>query len=288
MVKGSGGAVADISLIVQSGRAGGLLNHINSWRTQFGHTTLDRLKFEQNAEWITLPTGEAVLVDIEGATDKKNQLYDGRLVAAVVEKPEETWFFKMRGNSKLVETQKIAFLNWIGTVKPMHSDEDTSSMNSGMPTREPSTPAELINQLALENPPQWQLPESWTQIPAPPGHYATFSLQSPDGQSGHVFVTLLDGDGGGTLAIVNRQRAELGMAAITKENSAAMVQSLWSANASMSMVRLASPRGSMVAAWVTGRKEGAWLFQLRGPSVVVKRQKPNFATFLQSITFTAE
>ena len=293
MVKGSRGTVADISLVVQSGRAGGLLNHINGWRTQFGLAALDRLQFEQAAEWITIPAGEAVLVDIrEEVSNKKNQSYDGRLVALIVEKPQETWFFKMRGNSELVEAHKKPFFNWVGTVKPTQSEEDISLFGSGASASVSSPATELISQLARENPPQWRLPESWVQISARPEHYATFSLPSPDeqsdGKSGSVSVVLLDGDGGGAPAIVNRQRSQLRLPSINKQHSAAMVESLWSANSSMSMVSLASPRGSMVAAWLTPRKEGTWLFLLRGPAVVVKKQKPNFAQFLQSIRFSDE
>lgn len=292
-VKGSGGSVADISLVVQSGRAGGLLNHINGWRTQFGLAALDRLKFEQTAKWITIPVGEAVLVEInEVETDKKNQSYDGCLVALIVEKPQETWFFKMRGNRELVGTQKEAFFNWVRTVKPTHSEEDKASVASGVSASVSLPSVELISQFARENSPQWRLPESWVQISARPEHYATFSLPGSegqfDGQSGTVSVILLDGDGGGAHAMVNRQRLQLGLPSINKQHSAAMVESLWSANTSMSMLSLASPRGSMVAAWLTPRKEGTWLFLLRGPAVVVKKQKPNFARFLQSIRFSDE
>jgi len=40
---------------------------------------------------------------------------DGRLVAAVIELPQETWFYKMRGNAALVGREKKGFVEWVSS-----------------------------------------------------------------------------------------------------------------------------------------------------------------------------
>ena len=280
VVKGGGGTVADISLLVRTGRAGGVLKHINGWRIQLGLPALTPLKFEETARWISVPVGEAVVIDIASPTPENDNVYDGRLVAVIVEKPEETWFFKMRGNPALVRAQKSAFLNWVNTVKPKQTDNV-----SLMPLDQVPASSETLNS---ENPPRWKSPPSWERQPSPPERYATFLVESPDGLHGKVVVSLLRGDSRNSHVIVNLQRTQLGLAPMSQHDVASVVQSIWSEHTSMSMIHLASPRGSLVAAWLTGRDEDVWIFQLVGPAGLVRSQRPHFAKFLQSVTFVSE
>jgi len=123
-VKGEGGAVADISLVILRGAAGGLLDNVNRWRQQLGQAAVDEAGLNASAQRVATPVGEAVVVDVEGLPDGADPASDGRIVAAVIEKPQETWFYKLRGNAGLVGAQKQAFVDWIASVKQEELDRE--------------------------------------------------------------------------------------------------------------------------------------------------------------------
>jgi hypothetical protein len=117
-IAGEGNSVADVSLIILSGGAGGVLGNINRWREQLGLDPIKTEDLETAVEMMQTKCGDAAVVDIEGIVPGGNPASDGRTVAAIVELPEETWFFKMRGNAKLVASEKQRFLDWVASVEP--------------------------------------------------------------------------------------------------------------------------------------------------------------------------
>jgi len=118
LVRGDGGAVADASLVILGGAAGGLLDNVNRWRAQLGLEALDQAALEVAIERVVTPAGEALVVDIEGTPQAGDEALDGRTLAAVIERPDEVWFYKLRGNPALVGRHKQAFLDWIASIGP--------------------------------------------------------------------------------------------------------------------------------------------------------------------------
>lgn len=116
-VKGEKEAVADISLIVLGGAAGGILDNVNRWQSQLGQPELTAESLAQKAQPMESPLGKMTLVDLQGLPQGGDPAKDGRIVAAIVSRGDMTLFFKMRGNAELVSAQKEAFVKWIGTVR---------------------------------------------------------------------------------------------------------------------------------------------------------------------------
>lgn len=289
MVRDEGGAVADISLMIQSGGIGELRATVNQWRAQLGASPLDQTAFERTTQPLATPAGEAVVVDIIGLVDGAESAYDGRLVAAVVSNPTETWIFRMRGNAALVGAQKQAFLDWARTVEP-----DVVAPPASPPEPAPLPPLPPLPPLtarALDpgpgRQPAWQLPAGWvTEAPEPPA-CAAFSVPSKRGDDAKLTVTLLAGDGGGALANVNRWRIQTGLPLIPRNDLAAATQSLWSADIEMTMIELQGPEHSTIAAW-TRRKDGTWIFRFTAPGQIVNQHRLEFAGFLKSMHFAPE
>ena len=117
LVKGDNGATADISLILLSGSAGGVLDNINRWLSQIGKPAVTAEELAKMAQHVTAPLGDVTVVDLEGLPQGGDAAKDGRIIAGIASGEGGTVFFKMRGNSALAESQKEAFVQWIASVR---------------------------------------------------------------------------------------------------------------------------------------------------------------------------
>lgn len=105
-----GDQAAEITVTPLPGDAGGLLQNINRWRAQ---VKLEPLAEEQLKDFpMVKVAGEQVpVIDTgEGAGHE-------RIVGAVVENGGQSWFFKMKGPSGVVEKQKERFMDFLKSSK---------------------------------------------------------------------------------------------------------------------------------------------------------------------------
>ena len=98
---------ADLSITAFPGDVGGDLANVNRWRGQLG---LPPVGTVAEAAQPLDANGLKMLV-FEGANNGQ------RMVAAIVSRPAETWFFKLTGPDALVARTKPAFLDFLRTVK---------------------------------------------------------------------------------------------------------------------------------------------------------------------------
>jgi len=117
LLKGENEASADISLVALGGPAGGALDNVNRWLSQLGRPAITGEQFAQMAEHVTAPLGDVAVVDLEGLPQGADAGKDGRIIGGIVSGDAGTYFFKMRGNAALVESQKPAFIEWIRSVQ---------------------------------------------------------------------------------------------------------------------------------------------------------------------------
>ncbi|MFO1459128.1 MAG: hypothetical protein U1G08_06930 [Verrucomicrobiota bacterium] len=114
VVEGANGQSGDLSVVALGPSAGGLLANVNRWRGQMALSPLDDAGLSRESSKLSTPAGdEAVIVDLagEGASAGK------RMLAAVVSRPDRTWFYKLTGDAPLVAAQKEAFLGFVKSVK---------------------------------------------------------------------------------------------------------------------------------------------------------------------------
>lgn len=111
MLAGIGGATAAVNVSSSPGDGGGLLPNVNRWRGQLG--------LPQIVEILTTPidvtNGKAQLVDMSGTDTRTGQ--PTRLVGVMVPQSGQTWFYKLMGDAKVVESQKNAFTKFVQSVK---------------------------------------------------------------------------------------------------------------------------------------------------------------------------
>jgi hypothetical protein len=114
-VVGDAGAKADITVSSLLGEGGGVLANLNRWRGQLGQPPAEESQLDGMTEPLATQDGKATLVDIVGTDAKTGQ--PARLIAAIVPRGDKTWFYKLMGDSNVVEGQKNSFVEFVKTVQ---------------------------------------------------------------------------------------------------------------------------------------------------------------------------
>ncbi len=284
LVKGANGVTADISLVTLAGPAGGMMENINRWLSQLGKPEITGDQLAQIAQHTASPLGDVTLVDFEGLPQGADAAKDGRIIGGIATAGGQTYFFKMRGNSALVESQKAAFVRWIRTVSTSRTvgtnpGGGEAAMPTGPATTETPTPA-------TENPQiKWDAPKDWKTVAPTSMRYASFTIAGPGGESADVSVSVFDGDGGGNLENINRWRTQAGMEPVKADGLKSIIVPVISKDGEAILTAdLIGAKSGILAGWArTGGR--AWFFKLTGPSKIVAAEKPAFAKFLQSVEF---
>jgi hypothetical protein len=108
---GDGGATAAVNVSSSPGDGGGLAANVNRWRGQLGLSPSTDI----SATPVDITSGKASLVDFSGTDARTGQ--PSRLVGVIVSQAGQTWFYKLMGDAKVVETQKAAFTKFVQGVK---------------------------------------------------------------------------------------------------------------------------------------------------------------------------
>jgi hypothetical protein len=113
-IAGDNGTAA-VNVSSSPGDGGGLGNNVNRWRGQLSLAPLSEAEVNKSVTAIDVQGGKASLVDMSGTDARMGQ--PTRLVGAILPQSGQTWFYKLMGNAKVVESQKDAFTKFVQTVK---------------------------------------------------------------------------------------------------------------------------------------------------------------------------
>jgi hypothetical protein len=108
------GAKAEVTVSFLQGEGGGLLANVNRWRGQLGQGPIEAGQLDGLTETLATSDGKATLLDFMGANAKTGQ--PARLVVAVVPHGQNTWFYKLMGDGKVVGGQKDSFVQFVKSV----------------------------------------------------------------------------------------------------------------------------------------------------------------------------
>ena len=107
---------ADMSIVVLPGEAGGDFANVNRWRDQIGLPPLaDDAALAAASMRVRTGAGEALVVDFAGRG--KGPQAKPRLLAAILSRQGESWFFKMTGPDETVEGAKPPFLGLLRSLR---------------------------------------------------------------------------------------------------------------------------------------------------------------------------
>src|SRR6202166_5324408 len=105
-VDGSNATSADVSVIAFHGEAGGLTSNINRWRGQLQLGPLDEDQLARSTLRTEVDNVPTYLVDFQTA---QNAPKPSRILGAVLQTADRTWFVKMTGPPDFIETQRQKF-----------------------------------------------------------------------------------------------------------------------------------------------------------------------------------
>jgi hypothetical protein len=114
-VSGDGGAQAAVNVSASAGDGGGLAGNINRWRKQLGLGDLSGDEINKSVASLDLADGKASLIEMSGTDARTGQ--PAKIFGAMVPQGGQTWFYKLMGDAKVVDSQKDAFTKFLQGVK---------------------------------------------------------------------------------------------------------------------------------------------------------------------------
>lgn len=109
------GAEADLSIIMFGASSNPLLANVNRWRGQLSLPPITETQLP--VETTTIPSGGFTFTMIDIAGNVSGDPKTTRMLAAILYRGEEAWFFKLIGPDALVANEKTAFVEFLKTVK---------------------------------------------------------------------------------------------------------------------------------------------------------------------------
>ncbi|MGB8355473.1 MAG: hypothetical protein WCD79_16365 [Chthoniobacteraceae bacterium] len=116
VVEGEG--KVDISLVVLTGDAGGLTANVNRWRGQLSLASQTDADVAASVMKLETAAGDqAAIVDIAGKAPGADSKSGSRILGAIIERGDKTWFVKATGEDSLVEKHKSEFLDLVKSLQ---------------------------------------------------------------------------------------------------------------------------------------------------------------------------
>ena len=109
------GKETDVSVVALPGIAGGALANVNRWRGQVQLAPIDEDTLAKSAEHVRANGHDFLLVDL--ASEEPINGEKQRILAAVLDENERSWFIKMTGENTAVASQKGAFTDFLRGLK---------------------------------------------------------------------------------------------------------------------------------------------------------------------------
>jgi hypothetical protein len=134
-VDGPNAVSADVSITAFPGEAGGLGSNLNRWRDQLQLPPLSDEQFTNTVQRIEIDNVPTLLVDFQ---TPDNNPKPARILGAVLQKGDRTWFVKMTGPPILLESQRQIFLDFVRSFR-FTSAPETEQTNPPGDTKSKST-----------------------------------------------------------------------------------------------------------------------------------------------------
>lgn len=266
---------AEVSIIQFPGNVGTELDNVNRWRGEVNLSPITQ--GDISSETAVIGQGSGKFYEFAGPATQT--------LAAVLERGDLKWFFKMRGDKEVVLEAKPAFAKFLKSIS--FHEEPSEPVK---PAAEPPVATQPVSTNVKKIPepsggPTWDVPSSWQEKAPSPMVLKSFATGSADHEA-KISVTRFPGDVGGPLANVNRWRNQLSLSPIEQSELARLVTSIDVLGGKATLVDMKSTDGKtrLIAATVP-RKEQTWFYKLMGDEATVAGEKEAFIKFVQSVRY---
>jgi hypothetical protein len=286
-IVGANGQQADVSIVPLSGSGGGDPANVNRWRGQVGLPDAPDDTILSSAQNVEAGGAPAQLYDIDGKNPDNGKPM--RILAAIQHRDSTAWFFKMTGDTDLVEQQKPAFIQFLKSIS-FTANETQAQLPPGHPpvgdmgnmTPQPQTAAPATQ----SGQPNWQVPAGWNETSGGPFLVAKFAIAGDGGTAATVNVSASQGDGGGLPANVNRWRGQLGLPPESEISTTTFVISGGQAQlVDMNGTNAENQQPTEIIGIMVTQPNATWFYKLMGDPKLVASQKDTFVQFVKSVKY---
>jgi len=253
-----------------------LVSNVNRWEGQVGLKPTAEADLPKVVKTVEANGLTFQIVDLQ-SPDSANPKQ--RMLAAILDRPDQMWFFKLFGPAEVVGAQKEKFdafvksIHFGGAPVGEPAGEPSGSGGSSIATNPP--PAEASSPKGAK----WNAPADWVAEPEKPMRLASYKAGEAE-----VIITQFGQDNfGGLLANINRWRRQAGMPEITDEKEAGGKRTTVNGK-DAALFDFAGPTNRVRVVMVV---DGglAWFFKIQGPAGAVANQQQPFDAFVQSVQF---
>lgn len=266
---GSGDAAATVQITPLASMAGQEAVIVNMWRQRVGEPELDEAQAKAAFTPVEVAGGSGKIFEISSQQNGKPV----RIVSAMFDRGEASWFFKLQGEANVVEAQKPAFLEFLKTIQ--FDDKAVTTLAN------PPTPSDS----AAPSPegPAFAQPEGWRKRPAGQMQVARFAVPEQGEASAEVAVSMFTSDTGGPVANVVRWRRQLGMPELPEAEIGALIKPIEGLDEGADGVYtdLTQEKRRLIGA-IVHRGDKWWFFKLLGDEPAVASARETFLNFAKS------
>lgn len=115
LLTGEGNAQAAVNVSRSAGDGGGVAGNVNRWRGQLGLNPLPEAEAAKSGASLKVDADEATLVEMVGKDARTGQ--PSKLVGAILLHKDQSWFYKLMGDAKVVDANRAAFIQFVTNVK---------------------------------------------------------------------------------------------------------------------------------------------------------------------------
>jgi len=270
-IAGPNGTEANVNVTPLRSFSGKEVQIVNLWRGQIGLAEISAEEAAKQLKPVDIGGEPGKLFEL--TAEAANAKSPARIVTAMVHRQDASWFYKLVGDSELVEAQKPAFIEFLKSIKV---SEVPAAEVAVVKTSQTETPAATTS--------KWKTPLDWKEVAPGQMQVAKFSVPDKGAAKADVTISVFPSSTGGSLANVNRWRGQVGLPPVDETELPKLITKLDEKNsdsilADMSGTSVKTGKPARLIGAIVPR-DGQWFFyKLMGDPDAVAAQKDAFVSF---------
>lgn len=270
-----------VSVVVLPQVVGRDFEVLNIFRERLQVPPLEPGELTELGQGIPIGSESGRLYDMAGAAAEDGG-EQNRLLVAVFEDGQASYYFNFFGPSALIEAEKPKFLSLLKSVAK--DDESVPATTPAGPAA--ASPPVAAAAASASGRPQWEVPEGWRETPPTQMLLARFEA-GDDAGNAEITVSMFPGDVGGTVANVNRWRGQVGLAPWDESEVNEALTTLEVEGGYAVVVEMLNDQpGKRLIGVIWPRGTHTWFYKMVGDNAVVAGEKAALIRFVQSVRHT--
>jgi hypothetical protein len=274
-----------VSVVVLPQVVGRDIEVLNIFRERLQVPPLETGELAELGQEVPIGEESGRLYDMAGAAGAE----PNRLLVAVMEDGQASYYFNFFGPSALIETEKPRFLALLKSVAK--ESEAAPATAAATPPTAPTAASPILGMAAgtpASDRPEWEVPEGWRETPPTRMLLARFEAGGDSGKA-EITVSMFPGDVGGTVANVNRWRAQIGLAPWGEAEVTQALTQLEVEGGTAMVVEFSDEKAQggkrlIGVIWPLGTH--TWFYKMVGDDATVAQEKAALIRFIQSVRHT--